>query len=298
MSDNNLILIPSTPTDCPLGRVFNNFFIISSTTERVRGDEVVWDFSNVLSMHPFFLFALSLYKTESGKKISQINVSPEMAGFLDSICFDQIKAIDSSEGLQSFFDAGQCYIPVCRFPACEDNMQHLIQTVIQEQSKAEGIATPFAYVMGEIICNVAQHSNSRDVYFSSYFDDKTGMIDFCIADKGIGIYSSFVKANKYLSQIYDNEAEALRLANKGFSTKNRPEAENRGFGISTSCRMVVNGLEGSFSILSGNALQLSAFGHEDVFTQLPREVEWPGTMVFVQIPRKAKEGFRYVDYLE
>lgn len=90
----------------------------------------------------------------------------------------------------------------------------------------------------------------------------------------------------------------MRLANEGFSTKNLPEAENRGFGISTSRNMVVKGLGGTFSVLSGNALQLSSAGHENLFLQLPQEVEWQGTMVFMQLPGKARRGFRYVDYLE
>lgn len=37
-----------------------------------------------------------------------------------------------------------------------------------------------------------------------------------------------------IEEIGDNEAEALKFANEGYSTKNLPEAENRGFGISST----------------------------------------------------------------
>lgn len=57
-----------------------------------------------------------------------------------------------------------------------------------------------------------------------------------------------------LDVIGDNEAIALELANQGYSTKNLPKAENRGFGISTTKDLIVNGLGGAFFMLSGGAL--------------------------------------------
>lgn len=297
--ESNIILIPSTPTDCPLGNVFSNFFIISSTTERMEGENVVWDFCNVRSMHPFLLFSLALLKQTSRKAISCINRRKDIELLLADVCFEQAMRITSHpEALALQRHSSKHYLPICLFPAKEDAVQRVLQDIILQQSKAEGMATPLAYVSGEIICNVAQHSGSETVYFHSFFDEQSNTINICIADTGIGIYSSYVKANKYVEKISDNEAEALRLANEGFSTKNLPEAENRGFGISTSRNMVVKGLGGTFSVLSGNALQLSSAGHENLFLQLPQEVEWQGTMVFMQLPGKARRGFRYVDYLE
>ena len=67
-----------------------------------------------------------------------------------------------------------------------------------------------------------------------------------IADCGKTIYGSYVDTNKYINEIGTNEAEALRIANEGFSTKDRPGAENRGYGISKSREMIVNGLRGAF----------------------------------------------------
>jgi len=49
-----------------------------------------------------------------------------------------------------------------------------------------------------------------------------------------------------IEEIGDNEAEALKFANEGYSTKNLPEAENRGFGISSTKSMIVEGLGGAF----------------------------------------------------
>lgn len=211
--------------------------------------------------------------------------------------FDSSFKIDLQETAKTLFSYQEKnFLPICKYPANDDSIQQALQSIIQKQSKAENIATPLSYVMGEIICNVIQHAACCDVYFSSFFEGNT--IDICIADMGIGIYGSYVKAGKYLSDISDNEAEALRLANEGYSTKNLPMAENRGFGISTSRNMVVKGLGGTFSILSGNALQLSSPDKEDVFIRLPQGVEWQGTMVFIQLPNKAGTEFKYTDFLE
>lgn len=299
MTENNIILIPSTPTDSSLGNVFSNFFIISSTTERMEGEDVVWDFCNVLSVHPFLFSALALYKVTSSKMIQCINTRSDIKNLMTDAHFSKFVEIDSNDAARTLLSYKEkSYLPICKYLAKNDDIQQALQSIIQHQSNAEGMATPLSYVLGEIICNVAQHAGCEEVYFSSFFDEYTQTIDLCIADMGVGIYGSYVRADKYLLAISDNEAEALRLANEGYSTKNLPTAENRGFGISTSRNMVTKGLGGTFSVLSGGALQMSGPNREDVFIQLPNGVEWQGTMVFIQLPRKAREGFQYIDYLE
>lgn len=228
-----------------------------------------------------------------------INQRQSVKQQMDYICFEHFLEIDTEDtvkGLYSYND--KVYLPICKYSAKDDGIQQALQSIIQVQSNAKGIATPLAYILGEIICNVAQHAGCEKVYVSSFYDKSAEIINLCIADTGIGIYSSYIKANKYLSEINDNEAEALRIANEGYSTKNLPTAENRGFGISTTRNMVVKGLGGTFSILSGSALQLSTAGKENVFIQLPQNVEWQGTMVFIQLPRQAREDFQYINYLE
>ena len=63
------------------------------------------------------------------------------------------------------------------------------------------------------------------------------------------VYGSYVKTGRHMDDIGTNEAEALKMANHGVSTKNRPDAENRGYGISTSKNMLVKGMGGAFFML-------------------------------------------------
>ena len=54
----------------------------------------------------------------------------------------------------------------------------------------------------------------------------------------------------------ESDLEAIQAANRGISTKNLPNAENRGYGIITSKKMLIDGLGGSFIMMSGNARNL------------------------------------------
>lgn len=298
MVESNIILIPSTPLDSPIGSVFSNIFIISSSTEGLVCDNVAWDFSNVFTIHPFMAFALSLFKSASCKTIEIINARHDVDEYLRLLHFGDICNVDTPCAADLHMYSRKDFIPICRFAASDDGMQHYLQNIIQSQADIQGLSTPLAYIFGELICNVAQHSERDEVYFSSHYVNGGDELDVCIADKGIGIYSSYVRANKYLSQIGDNDAVALRLANEGYSAKNLPNAENRGFGISTSKRMLVDGLGGCFYVMSGNALQLSCADAADRYLELPDNVEWQGTMIFLRIPCRVRDGFNYIDYLE
>ena len=90
----------------------------------------------------------------------------------------------------------------------------------------------------------------------------------------------------------------MYLAQEGYSTKDRPNAENRGYGISTSLKMVVKGLKGHFAILSGNALLInSALKAKEIF-ELPDKIEWNGTMIVIRIPIPNPNNFNFYDYIE
>ena len=89
---------------------------------------------------------------------------------------------------------------------------------------------------------------------------------------------------------------ALKLANEGFSTKDRPDAENRGYGISKSREIIVDGLKGAFFILSGNAF----FRHDiggTVAVNVPKEFHWKGTIILIRMPLVAPREFNIYNHL-
>ena len=154
-----------------------------------------------------------------------------------------------------------------------------------------------SYLISELLDNINEHSQSPNGFVFSQYLEKEGMISLCIADTGITIAGSFEKAGLYQKEIDGKETEALKLANEGYSTKNRPEAENRGYGISTSKAMLVTGMKGAFFMLSGGAFHRYEDGAND-YIGLKDIFRWNGTVILMRIPVVLPDGFNYIDYLE
>lgn len=154
---------------------------------------------------------------------------------------------------------------------------------------------PLTYLLDELICNIQQHAQTDKGYAYLMYNKEAKAIEIVIADFGITIYGSYVAAQKHLDKLGDSDAEALNLARNGYSVKNLPNTENRGYGISSNIKMVVNGLHGEFATLSGNALLLQIPNSRKILA-LPPEIDFKGTMVIVRIPLPVPKSFNMYDY--
>src|SRR5574344_3058492 len=96
--------------------------------------------------------------------------------------------------------------------------------------------------------NITQHSESGCRYIFAQEHPKKHFVDICIADNGITLLGSYKKNGDF---DIATDIEAMQAANRGISTKNLPEAETRGYGIITSKRMLTEGLDGNFIMISG-----------------------------------------------
>ena len=128
------------------------------------------------------------------------------------------------------------------------------------------------------------------------YDSSTDMIEAVIADQGITIYGSYVAAQKHLDMLDDTDASALNLAQSGYSIKDLPETENRGYGISSNIRMIVEGLNGEFALFSGNAL-LFQFSERKKILSLPPETDFKGTMIIVRFPAMLPNNFSLYNFI-
>lgn len=176
-----------------------------------------------------------------------------------------------------------------------ENDMKAFEENIQKVVACPHLKSALSYFVSELVCNIEQHAMVDIGYGFSIFDGDRNRLIIGIADGGISIYGSYVRLHKYLVEIGDSDAQALYLAQNGYSTKNRPDAENRGYGISSNSRMVVEGLNGIFAILSGNALYYHTPEGKRIF-DLPENVVWPGTLVLAEIPISGKE-FNIYDYI-
>ncbi|MBR5971128.1 MAG: hypothetical protein IK017_00570 [Paludibacteraceae bacterium] len=139
------------------------------------------------------------------------------------------------------------------------------------------------YLTDEMVCNIQQHSCSKHSCGYVKCNNEMNVVDVCFADDGISIHGSYVEKELYLEKLTEGDASAISLAKNGYSTKDRPFAENRGFGISTNLKIVTDVLGGTFSIYSGKALYIKDKQSVKMI-DLPYDVEWNGTIVIARVP--------------
>ncbi|MBP3566229.1 MAG: hypothetical protein IJZ01_02535 [Paraprevotella sp.] len=298
------VIIPNVTRDDRIGSVFNHLFRIIAESEKLEG-KVLWNFQDVHFFHPFFVFPFSLYRYElSNKK----NV--ECKGMNDVVqsYFSTIKFFDFMDlrEIGDFNNVLKCYkeksyTPICRFSLSDKNierMQSIIKDVILQQIKLPiNIESHLSYMLGEFVCNMEEHSQGKYGYIFSQYLKKEKSLYLCLADDGISIYSSYIFKEKHLDKIDEYESSALRLAKAGYSSKDRPEAENRGYGISTNSNLLVKGFGGAFFILSGGAFHREE-AENNIFIELPKSIRWNGTIILMKIPLSEAKNVNLYKYME
>lgn len=240
---------------------------IMQNTEMESNMEVIWEIDNEFISNPLLESALKVYSISSFHKIDTSQLSDNLVKKFALLNNDADNVVTQIE----------------------------LELISQDQRIAKA-RTIISYIFDELICNMQQHSGCSDGMIHASFNDALDTIDICIADTGVTIYGSYVKASRYLDLIGNNAAEALSLAKDGYSTKNRPDVENRGYGISTNAKMITKGLHGSFSILSGNALLLYSDSIAKI-ASLPENLEWQGTCVLARIPVEIPSEFNIYNYI-
>ena len=224
-----------------------------------------------------------------------------------SAFFDCVTKSNQNGSAYPYLDAmisifrGQTSLGVIPFALDDDSTAKVIaelkehlQPYVPDLLKA--LNMPLTYLLDELICNIQQHAQTDKGYAYLMYNKAARTIEIMIADFGITIYGSYVAAQKHLDKLGDSDADALNLAQNGYSVKNLPETENRGYGISSNMKMVVDGLHGEFAVLSGNALLLQTVKDRKILA-LPSEIDFKGTMIMVRIPAQVPDGFNLYDYM-
>lgn len=301
------ITIPIVNRSNRIGSTFNYLFSVIDQCKNC-GSSLVWDFNKSSFFHPFFVAPLAIYRDYISKSaiVRYTNINPILLQYLSVIKFFDFLNINDSTNLNDILCTyeDRTYIPICRFELNNkssgrniDNMQSVIQSVIMKQNNIDiRLKSPISYLFGELICNMQQHSNAKYGYLFSQYIKSDNSLYICLADNGITIYGSYVIKEKYLNIIGENEATALKLATEGYSTKNLPDSENRGYGISTNIKMIVQGLGGEFFILSGGAFHRDDKDN-DIYINLPPDLSWNGTIILVKIPVNVNNEFNFCKYL-
>lgn len=301
---STLITIPPVERDTRIGSVFNMLFVVINSTEAACVyDEVIWDFSETHFFHPFFICGLSLYRKHSNRIIKIEGVKPYTRRYLDAINFYDPLSVNDPNEVEILLNRylSKSYIPICKFNTSEstiDSVTSALQNIIQRQCEVPShLISALSYLIGELVANIHDHSGSEHGYMFSQYSRKDKCINVCIADFGVSIYGSFAKSRILNDIELSNEGAVLNLALNHKSTKNLPNAENRGYGLPTTKNMLVKGMKGEFFILSGGAFHRHDRSGEATAV-LPKRLSWDGTIILLRIPLLVSENFNYLKYAE
>ena len=296
--------MPQFINDDKIGNAFNSLFQIISSMEANEDEDVVWDFSKTIFVTPFFLLPLMLYKKQCGKNVECKNISTTLQSYFTTVHFDKgLTPEELNDGFSKYMESysGKTYIPIINFPASEaqndikGDILSVVENILIKQLGVKGeMRGALSYMLSETIDNITEHSFcDRGYIFAQYYPSRK-YIDICIADNGITLLGSYLKAKK---EGITNDLEAIKNAGTGVSTKNLPDAENRGYGITTCKKMLAKGLKGTYFLFSGQAFHTMK-EEESSYVGLPDNVKWDGTIVALRIPYSENKDFKYLDYVE
>lgn len=263
-------------------------------------NEVFVDFSQSQFVSPLFVLPFMVYAAGCGKKVKFLHKTD----YMETIAMgtgmrpDDMRSSEFRARMEAY--THKTYIPIINFPAeknRDDEKNAILSSVesiiIRQSGITPNVAAGLKYMIEESVDNIIEHSQSERGYIFTQAYPKKRHIDICIADMGITLLGSY-------KTLPDNEIEsdieAIQAANRGISTKNLPEAENRGYGIITSKKMLVDGLKGSYIMISGNAMHIKNPNIHQ-FLHLPDAIRWNGTIIAFRIPY-TNNAFQYVNYIE
>lgn len=140
------------------------------------------------------------------------------------------------------------YIPITYLPKDKKEVNNIITQLQKWHNNGidYGGKNAFNFLIGELIDNIYQHSEFTNASVMAQRYERKGFTEISIFDDGISIPTCF--ENHGLYSTYD--AESIQKAVNGVSTKD----ETRGFGLNTSVNLYVNGVGGSFLLVSRNGV--------------------------------------------
>lgn len=264
------------------------------------GESVTIDFSQAEFISPMFALSLIIYLSQCKRNVTFSNV-PDYIKLIGlnsrGIKPDLMRQTEFLAILEKY--VLKTYIPIIDFSAdrnsdAKEAVSSIVENLIIRQLNIQpNVANGLKYMIDETLDNITEHSESDRGYIFAQSYPRKGFLDVCIADRGVTLLGSYQKlpGNEIAS-----DSEAIKAANRGLSSKNLPDAENRGFGIKTSKQMLIKGLGGQYLMMSGSSLYVKS-PNFDSFYLMPNGLRWNGTIVALRIPYNVPL-FNYINYIE
>lgn len=294
----------SDPGSDDMGASFRSLLeVLEQIGEVQPQDELLLDFHRLSFVHPFLILPIcSLISILRQNNVTvEISYGAGTKSYLETILFPEgffaMTSVGWNDYLLSFQD--KTYLPICRIPVARgttkirEQLLTAFENILLHQLKLTGqMVSVVKYLISEAMDNIVDHANVPNGWMMVQNYPAKGFLDICILDSGIGLlgsYKAFGVAN------INSDIEALEQAINGNSTKRI--TETRGYGIDTSRRMLVDGLNGKYFLFSGSAFYIYTNELEQIIP-LRHNSKWTGTMLALHIPNAVPVGFNYTAYLE
>ncbi|MEM4324035.1 MAG: ATP-binding protein, partial [Candidatus Nitrosocaldaceae archaeon] len=195
------------------------------------------DLSSVKFFYPTTILPLSLFIKEHNCKYNE-PADPNVAYYIRLINKGSTQYDSSS------------YIPIIPLPSSKkefDDSYMLLSKYLN--TWLSNISDILTYIIYELVENSYQHSQCTLAYIMAQAYKNRGFVEFVVIDNGITIGGS-LRQNKRIDYNV-NDSSAIYKALEGYSAKSEP---GRGYGLSTSIRLVTEILMGEAMIVSGKGL--------------------------------------------
>lgn len=230
--------------------------------------DYTYDYCNMGTIEPFGMLIVGskIRKINENSKHNEINFENKMyaanMGYFHSVCkkygksprnlrgnadFMPIKKIDIKDSYREAFDKN---IDIYKF--IEEEIATKLARVLTR--KEHGIEKGLVYCITEVLRNIYDHSQSKELWYAGQYWPSKDLIEIAILDEGVGI-SETLKRNKKLevSDKYDalNLSTMPGISKRIGKSKGYDIYSNSGFGLymlKNICKEI-----GSFVICSNNS---------------------------------------------
>lgn len=239
----------------------------------LRNQAVTFDLEDCVWTYPLMLLTLSAYLHEYGGSYTAPK-DPRVAQYLREVHFPAgvNQAADIPIGAYMVPIGFLQETGVQSREALESRFYDLIRRLT---GNVAGADNAILYPISELVGNIFEHSGEDAGWIFAQHYPKKRLLDICIVDTGRGVAQSYASAlGKSMTH-----SEAIASALAGVSAKTEG---GRGYGLSTSQRVVCEALRGQFLFLTGDSVFFNTERHSSI-VQLP-DFSWDGVIIAYQIP--------------
>lgn len=276
-------------SDSPRQQIEEALNLISKINQEVaETGRLMADLSDLEWMLPCSAILIGQKMFELTENSIEINISPPKNTSLKNY----LAAIGFPLGKKG---TGERHIPIHHFRKNDSDLQeNVIESEMEDVMQCVKLNLPenmhqaIRYLLSELSDNIDQHSKfTQGSIMVQYYPSK-GHMDIGVFDNGLSIPKVYELSGIKI----ENDCDALEKAVRGVSTK--IHEGGRGYGLSSSKEIVLEGLNGNFNIISRRAmLSLNKSGKTEISNlNLP----FYGTLVYMrfEVPKKGLNIYSYL----